>query len=568
MLQSVALRWLAVVLAVFVVAPHAALPLQAQETVRIEDAASDDIVSVLAEGRSLEEERNWAAALTHYEEALRTYRGDPDLLERYDLAKLHYSLGRRYTDRSFLRSVQSLSPRDAYALYSAVLTKLHTHYVDTPSWRDLVVRGTKALDIAFDDATFRQHHLSFADVNKIDRFQSDVFRIVGDKSIRDRRQAALAVAEVARTAEARIGISQTAVYLEYVAATSGGLDDYSAFLTAAQLKEVYSQIEGNFVGLGVELKADDEGLLIVNVIRGSPAERAGIRSGDHLTSVDGQTTIGITTDEAANLLAGEEGSVAHVTAVTAGEAPRMLSIRREHVEVPSIDEARMVDEDYGIAYIRMPTFQKSTSRDLESTLWDLHSQGMRHVIIDLRGNPGGLLTAAVEVADKFIQEGAIVSTRGRNTNENFNYSARKVGTWRVPLTVLIDGDSASASEIFAGAIRDHDRGTIIGEASYGKGTVQGIFPLGTGGTGLRLTTAKFYSPSGKPISYVGIEPDVEVHTVARPTAQGQRTGQNGDDAVLDTAIQTARRQVAGRAGDGDSGRSSNATGRTWVQRTQ
>jgi carboxyl-terminal processing protease len=134
---------------------------------------------------------------------------------------------------------------------------------------------------------------------------------------------------------------------------------------------------------------------------------------------------------------------------------------------------------------------------------------MRSLVIDLRGNPGGLLTASVEVADKFIAEGGIVSTRGRSEQENFSYRAHRAGTWRVPLVVLIDGDSASASEIFAGAIQDAHRGKIVGSRSYGKGSVQGIFPLGKSGAGARLTTARFFSPLGHPISNVGITPDID-----------------------------------------------------------
>lgn len=537
-------RFQRVFLGLIVIAATAA-SMAAQETVRIEDS-STSLASVLEEGRALEANRDWAAALAHYEDALRTHRGDPALLERYDLAKLHFSLGRRCADRSYLQATKTLPSRDGEELYSQVLYRLHTHYVDTPNWQRLVQRGTKSLDIALADGTFRQHHLPFADVARMDAFRRDVLRAADQRPIRDKREAVLSVSDVARAAEARLGLKPSAVYLEYAAAAAGGLDDYSAFLTADQLKDTYSQIEGNFVGLGVELKADEEGLLIVNVIRGSPAERAGIQTGDHLTVVDGRPTVGITTDQAANILSGSEGTVARVTAVTRGGSPRVLSIRREQVDVPSIDEARIVDANYGVAYVKLPTFQKATSRDLEAALWDLHGKGMRYLILDVRGNPGGLLTAAVEVVDKFVQQGAILATRGRNPGENFDYAAHRVGTWRVPLIVLIDGDSASASEIFAGAIRDHRRGTLIGEPSYGKGSVQGIFQLGVANAGLRLTTAKFYSPNGLPISHVGVKPDYVVHDVARPTAEGTRIARDGTDVVLDKAVQTARQQLAAR----------------------
>ena len=186
----------------------------------------------------------------------------------------------------------------------------------------------------------------------------------------------------------------------------------------------------------------------------------------------------------------------------------------------------MVDPENGVAYIKLTSFQKTTSRDVDAALWSLHRQGMRSLIIDVRGNPGGLLNASVEVADKFLPSGVIVSTRGRSTREDFDYQAHNVGTWRVPLVVLIDGDSASASEIFAGAIRDHGRGTVVGERSYGKGSVQGIFPLNRYKSGIRLTTSKFYSPSGQPISDRGVTPNVEVHpdrtrVAARVTDTGE-----------------------------------------------
>jgi carboxyl-terminal processing protease len=168
---------------------------------------------------------------------------------------------------------------------------------------------------------------------------------------------------------------------------------------------------------------------------------------------------------------------------------------------------------------------------------------MRVLIIDLRGNPGGLLSAAVDVVDKFVDRGIIVSTRGRNSQEDFTYSAREDGTWHVPLVLLIDQDSASAAEILAGAIRDHHRGTIVGVRSYGKGSVQGIFPLKVANCGVRLTTAKFYSPAGKPFSRVGVEPNVVVRQTAKPA---ENSATPADDVVLGAALQQAAAQLAVR----------------------
>ncbi len=178
---------------------------------------------------------------------------------------------------------------------------------------------------------------------------------------------------------------------------------------------------------------------------------------------------------------------------------------------------------------------------------------MRSLIMDLRGNPGGLLTASVEVVDKFVTDGVIVSTRGRSSLEDYNYTAHKAGTWEVPLVVLIDGDSASASEIFAGAIKDHHRGEIVGQRSYGKGSVQGIFPLSSAGAGVRLTTAKFYSPSGAAISKVGVEPTIKVptiHRVAKPVDELASNTAAPDDvlnAALDHLRSKSRREITAGA---------------------
>ena len=164
---------------------------------------------------------------------------------------------------------------------------------------------------------------------------------------------------------------------------------------------------------------------------------------------------------------------------------------------------------------------------------------MRSLIVDVRGNPGGLLTSSVEIADRFVSSGVIVSTQGRNPMEDFTHRAQASNTWRVPLVVLIDENSASASEIFAAAIRDHKRGTIVGHQSYGKGSVQGIFPLNVSGGGVRLTTAKFYSPKGTAISQVGVKADVIVQEVAKTDG----TTDSDDDAALRIGIQAANREA-------------------------
>ena len=386
-------RWISTLILAAAFAPAVlANNAEAQEVTQIPPQALPAAIdSLLDKGRSLEADMQWAAALSHYEDALRTHPRDTSLLKHYDLAKLQYSLARRNADDTFVRTAESLKTSEASAVFSAVLLKLQSHYVTMPAWRDLVYRGAKALDVALTNNDFlARNELSNIGSDRLVAFRRDLYNIARRHTIRNRSDAVTAVATIARFAQSRIGLSPSATFLEFSDAAAGGLDFYSAFLSSGQLKDVFSQIEGNFVGLGVELKADDGGLLIVNVIPRSPAERAGIRAGDTIVEVDGQSTVDLTTDQAATLLTGQEGSIAQLTAVTPGQTARRLTIRREHVEVPSIEDAKILDADTGIAYVKLPTFQKTTGRDLEAALWELYHQGMRSLILDLRGNPGGL----------------------------------------------------------------------------------------------------------------------------------------------------------------------------------
>jgi len=471
---------------------------------------------------------HWADALTKYEEALHEYPEDQSLQARFDVARLHYSLEQRYDDRSFREAVKTMRPQQSLDLYTDLLSKIDAHYYTDPPYQSMVQRGAAALDIALADENFLRNQGIRVRGQQIEQLRTEILQTPGRYKIASARDAMAVAAQLARLANQRIGLKETATYLEFTSAAAGGLDHYSSFLTADQLRDIYSQIEGNFVGLGVELKADNGALAIVHVIPHSPAEQSGIHDGDRITAVDGQATKSLSTDEAASLLTGAEGSMVRVQVNSPNQAPREVTVRRASVEVPSLEGVQILDPNspmahgaQGVAYVKIPAFQKTTASDLEQALWDLHGKGMRSLIIDLRGNPGGLLTAAVEIADKFIADGGIVSTKGRSEQENFNYRAHRPGTWRVPLVVMIDGDSASASEIFAGAIKDSGRGKIVGQRSYGKGSVQGIFPLGKSGAGARLTTAKFYSPSGKAIANVGITPDIDVRRVAASGAAGQ-----------------------------------------------
>ncbi len=486
---------------------------------------------------------------------------------------MHYDVARRYTDASFRRLASDLTLAQALALYDEVLLKIETHYVDDPSarpdprspeaatWKRLTDRGTELFEVALSDEEFAKRNLSGVAPERVEAARAELRRIMDPARIDTRREAYNAVHWAAHYANKELGMSAAAAVMEYVCGAANSLDDYSAFLSSGELKDTYAQIQGNFVGLGIELKNNEtkgtkRGLLILRVISGSPAQAAGLRAKDVILAVDGESTTDTNVDKAANLLQGPENSTVRVTIETPGQAPRDVTVTRRRVEVPSVEDAKMLDQAAGIAYFRLTSFQETTDQEVHRTLWDLHRKGMKSLIVDVRGNPGGLLRSAVEVVDRFVSRdapagrGLIVSTRGRNELENQTYRAQKSSrdTWHVPLVVLIDGDSASASEIFAGAIRDHQRGTLVGRRTYGKGSVQGIFSLKAAETGIRLTTAKFYSPLGKPFSKVGVEPDPDgvVEVRGKPDEQGRFISTDNDPYIA-RALDVARDKMTRHA---------------------
>ena len=482
-----------------------------------ETPASLQPEEVLRVGKALEQQRRWQEAIQHYEKSLKLLPLNKQITERMQISRVHLDVTRRYADRSFIESVERSTPAQSIEVYQDVVSKLETYYVDSIDYYKLALYGTAFLEVALTEREFIQKHLSKTPAASIENFRRNVHRLVFGKKVGNANELKNLALLVASEAQEQIGLMPTATLFEFISGSVGLLDPYSSILTPGEYREIMSQIEGNLIGLGVELWAEGNELRIVDVFKGSPAAQAGLLPGHYILEVDGQTIVSIGAKRAADMLRGPENSSVKLVISSGGDQSVAIDVVRRRVEIPSVSSAEMRNGQIG--YIRITNFQKTTVNEVSRALFDLSSQGMKSLVIDLRRNPGGLLESAVELADYFIVRGGIVSTRGRNTSENRNYTAHAAGTWDVPLVVLIDAESASASEIFAGAIRDHDRGYIVGQISYGKGSVQGVFPSERGIGGLRLTVSRFYSPSGTAISQRGITPHVMVpeETDATPT---------------------------------------------------
>ncbi|MEK6236575.1 MAG: S41 family peptidase [Planctomycetales bacterium] len=509
--------------------------------VRFTPASSSEIDRILQRGLDLERRRKWGDALTHYEDALRDHPNHPALQKRLDLSKIQYGVGRRYADESFLTCLRTLTEDEALELYGEVLLKIQSHYVDEPDWQALADLGTHGVKVALGNEDFADRHLQNVPKEWTDNFLRDTRGRVEILGVRTRHDALETARLMGRLGRRHLGVAPTAVIMEYIHHAVVSLDPYSSYLTPRQLSELFSQIDGNFVGLGVELQSEDGYLMVVDVIEGSPAAESGLKAGDRILAAGGRSMKGLSTDRAASMLQGSAGSIAQVSIQSPNQPAREVRITRRRIDVPSVEKVQIINRELGVGYLELNNFQKTSPRELDKALWKLHRLGMRSLIMDLRGNPGGLLTTAVEVADRFIPSGRIVSTKGRSPDQNWTYSAHKSKTWQTPLIVLIDEDSASAAEIFAGAIRDHRRGYLIGRKSYGKGSVQSIFSLTTAKSGLRLTTAKFYSPTGRAYSKVGVTPHITVRTAAKPVnGRVQPPVSLSEDPAVKESVRVAR----------------------------
>jgi carboxyl-terminal processing protease len=298
----------------------------------------------------------------------------------------------------------------------------------------------------------------------------------------------------------------------------GSLDSHSAFMAPEEFKELQIETKGSFSGIGIEITAKDNLLIVVSPIEGTPAYRAGLQAGDRIIKIDGQNTKNMNLLDAVRKIRGAKGSIVTLTIMRENvEKPKTFSLVREIIPIRSVRVRYFED---GIGYIRITNFQDKTDSDLRQAFKDLNTKfkPLRGLILDLRNDPGGLLDQAVKVSDEFLGSGLIVYTEGRNKAQTHRFYAsdNDAGLEKnLPLVVLINEGSASASEIVAGALQDRKRGYIVGTKSFGKGSVQTIIPL-EDGSALRLTTAHYYTPSGRVINEKGIQPDLVVEAPSIP----------------------------------------------------
>lgn len=291
----------------------------------------------------------------------------------------------------------------------------------------------------------------------------------------------------------------------------GSLDPHSQFLTPDDYKELKSETQGKFGGLGIEISIKDGLLTVVTPIDDTPAYKAGIMAGDRIVKIEGQLTKDLTLNEAVKKLRGDPGTEVKITVLREEDFKLLdFSIKREIIQIQDVKDVMILDDHIG--YVRLAEFREDSYSEIHKALEKLRKDGMDSLILDLRNNPGGLLNVAIKISEEFLPAGQlIVSTKGRHSGQDVeNYSKNSPDkVTDIPIIVMVNQGSASGSEILAGALQDNKRAVVLGEQSYGKGSVQSVIPL-PDGSGLRLTTSKYFTPSGRSIHGKGITPDIVI----------------------------------------------------------
>lgn len=450
---------------------------------------------------------------------------EPKYLAQTDEQTIIRKVNYRANDKLQVQLQKTMTINSVFALYQEASQMIDARHFDPPTYTTRNTQAMKTLKTAVQNGAFDNGKASTEKRNQI---AAQLENLETRQAVRTAQEAAVMMQMSTQLVSTGLGVDPVAVAMEYVHGTMDSLDRYSAINPEETRLGPSANLKGikQIVGVGVEMKPHAEGALIVRPVQNGPADKAGIQSGDIIVRINGITLAGKPLNEVADMVSGPEGSEVLFTISRNGHNS-MVPVTRSKLTLKSVSEVRMLGDANKTGYIRVDEFAEATLNQLDEGLWKLHKSGMKNLIIDLRGNPGGLLTTAIGMADRFLPSGMIVQTRGRNASDNTQESAKFARTWKVPLVVLIDENSASASEIFAAAIQENGRGLVVGTRSYGKGTVQTHLPLRSAPATLKLTTARFFSPNGRVMSGAGVSPDINVELAE---------GSNGIDTVLEEAI--------------------------------
>jgi carboxyl-terminal processing protease len=448
--------------------------------------------------------------------------GHPDKPDHRDIGLMDESavdaiITARYTNPVTRRAIRSMSRTQAVELFAEISHRIDERHLQPTNYQTRTDRALLNLQLALGNPEFLSVLNSSASDSQIRQLRTAISAIATTQATKDFTAAQRMLQSLMQQAERLSPLAPAAVAFEVANAGIETLDQYSGLELSdpsvmTRNEEIMARtdlLQEQIVGIGIEVRDSPEGLIVVRPLRGSPAAKAGMRSGDIILQIDGQDIRGVSLPEVIDMMKGQVNTDIELQTYRAGRGNALVRLTRRSFRVWSVHDVRVV-ESTRVGYLSLSRFSQKSAAEVDQALEQLHQAGMKSLIVDLRGNPGGLLTTCIDVADRFLPCGVIVSTRGRLSADNMVQEATFPRTWDVPIVVLIDHDSASASEILAAAIQENRRGLVVGSQSYGKGSVQTHFPLNSISGDLRLTTAMFYSPQGHAMAGRGVVPDFEV----------------------------------------------------------
>jgi len=489
-------------------------------------ALPDKVEQLRAKAEEAESRARWLDACALYDQLLKLNPTDAGIRARLHECLRHVHQLRRHRDPSFLKTILDLDPDPLKALskalniYEEVLVSVQRAYIDKEKvqFGRLFQQGVQELRFALEDETFQQEHLRGVSVEKLRQFASRLDPWIGLNvpTVKDARAEARTIA---LSAMELLDLNPCVTVLEFVCGACNGLDEYSFYLTPNQYQYLQACIKGEQVGVGLKVAWMDGKPLITAVLPNSPASEKGLKPGDRVIRIDGQSLDDLGAEHLAARLQGAAGSSVEVEVLSSLDMEaRTVKMVRRVVRVPSVEwEAELRD---GVGYVRITGFQETTPQELREAVISLQMAGLKALVLDLRGNGGGMLRAAEQVAELFLKEGTILILDIPIKGIKGPHPAKNPAAWTMPVVVLVDNETASAAEVVAGALKEHGRATLVGTPTFGKGSLQCPLELRLVPSGLWITVGKFYSPSNQPYSGRGVTPHL---TVANDGTDIQRT---------------------------------------------
>jgi carboxyl-terminal processing protease len=466
-----------------------------------------------------EGKKQYRDALAIYESLTPKERNSAVIREGHQRCLRHVLQERRHRERGFREAILGLNKTvQVLDVYGKVLHILQTYYVDSErtSVGRLFQQGLLEMRCALEDDVFRKQYLAAARSEAIADFRRQLLEW-DERAATDARSARDELRKVAKLAKDLLSIPLPVVAFEFVCGACNSLDEYTAYLTPAQITEIQALMRGKFAGPGIEVAVVDQKLVIGQIQPESEAARA-FKVGDRILRVDRRKVDPEAAGEIRASLRGEPGSIVEVEVQGADGTKRSVKLERQPYVMPSVEYEPEPRE--GVGYVRVMSFTETTVQEIKDAVGRLQSAGMKALVLDLRGNPGGLFKPSIQTAEMFLPEGIIVHTQSPSTEYNQSHKSHNPNAFTFPLVLLIDGETASSAEVVAGALKENDRARLVGQTTYGKGSIQCVVPLEIVAAGVKITVARFLSPSGQPYTGRGVTPHVIVE-VNGDAAQGE-----------------------------------------------